>query len=201
MEEVMSTHWPWKNGLHRIVVGAPLALGVVLGGCGAKESPSAIDCYAELPEDVKDRPSKRYRATPTRPGPVVAGSSVTEQLQASYQRDSGNTEGLFEDILEDWVGIAYDPAHADPTSPAADWDPDFVFDVAFSDRLPTDFTDSVDHFESDKGSMVWATVDRAGIDLELSDLAFVITDSGCDRLVPSANEDFVVELAVPEPSQ
>jgi len=180
---------------------APWALPVLclaLTACGGKGTPSAIDCYAELPTDVKDRPSKRYRATPTRPGPVVSGSSVTEQLQASYVRSPGDTDGLFDDILEDWVGIAYDPAHADPTTPATDWNPDYVFDVEFSDRLPAAFTDSADHFEPDKGAMVWATVDRAGIDLELSGLALVIADSGCDRLVPSANEEFIVDLAVPD---
>ena len=197
----MSTHGTRTNGLASIAGGGVLALGVVLGGCGGKATPSAIDCYAELPKNVKDRPSKRYRGTPTRPGPVVAGSSVTEQLQASYKRNPGDTEGLFEDIMEDWVGIAYDPAHADPTTPEADWDPDFVFDVDFSNSLPSDFADAAEHFESDKGEMVWATVDRAGIDLQLSGLALVITDSGCDRLVPSANEDFVVDLAVPDASE
>ena len=176
-----------------------LCLG--LGACGGKGTPSAIDCYAELPTNVKDRPSKRYRATPTRPGSVVSGSSVTEQLQTSYVRNAGETEGLFDDIVEDWVGIAYDPARADPTTPATDWNPDYVFDVGFSDQLPADFEDSADHFEPDKGAMVWATVDRAGIDLELDGLALVIADSGCDRLVPSANDEFVVDLAVPDPSE
>lgn len=174
---------------------------VGLGACGGKGVPSAIDCYAELPTDVKDRPSKHYRATPTRPGSVVSGSSVTEQLQASYARNAGETDGLFDDIAEDWVGIAYDPAHADPTTPAADWNPDFVFDVEFSDRLPSDFADSADHFEPDKGAMVWATVDRAGIDLDLAGLALVIADSRCDRLVPSANDEFIVELELPDSSE
>lgn len=169
----------------------------VLVGCGGKEAPSALDCYAELPTDVGSRLSKHYRATPTRPGPLVEGTAVTEQLRASYQRDPGETEGLFEDIQTDWVGIAYDPAHADPTAPGVDWDPDYVFEVEFSDRVPSEFSGGAEHFESDTGSMVWAVVDRAAIDLELSTLEMVIAEADCDRLVPSANEEVVIALEAP----
>jgi hypothetical protein len=177
-----------------IAVSACLA---VASGCGGKGLLSAIDCYAELPEDVNDRPSKDFRATPTRPGPLVEGTAVTEQLQVSNVRHPEDTDTLFEDLSESWVGIAYDPAHADPTVPEQDWDPDYVFDVAFSDRVPGGFTGAAEHFEVDKGSMVWATVDRVGIDIELSSLELVIADSGCDRLVPSANGQFVTLLEVP----
>ncbi len=179
---------------HKCVVVGLLVFAV---GCGSKGNPSALDCYAELPEDIDNRPSKTYRATPTRPGPVVAGTQVAEQVQASFVRDPGETEGLFEAIDADWTGIAYDPAHADPTSPGEDWDPDFVFDVVFSDRIPAGFESEVEHFDADSGSMVWATVDRGGVDLELTSLSMVIADAGCDRLVPAANEAFVIELLVP----
>ena len=74
---------------------------------------------------------------------------VTEQLQASYSRDPGDTEGLFEDIQEDWVGIAYDPAKADPTTPGADWNPDYVFDVELSEGLPSAFSSASDAPPSD----------------------------------------------------
>lgn len=177
---------------------ASLVLSTGLAACGGKGTPSAIDCYAELPTDIKDRPSKDYRATPTRPGPLVGGTAVTEQLQVANVRRPGDTEELFEDLSEDWVGIAYDPAHADPTTPGADWNPDYVFDVEFSDRVPSGFSDAGDHFEPDGGSMVWATVDRVGISLELSALEMVIADSRCDRLVPSANGEFIVDLEVPD---
>ena len=173
-------------------------LGPVLGtGCGGKGLLSAIDCYAELPDDVKDRPSKHYRATPTRPGPLVEGSSVTEQLQVANVRRPGDTEDLYSDLSESWVGIAYDPAHASPSVPERDWDPDYVFEVSFSDRVPGGFTGAVDHFEADNGTMVWATVDPGSEELALSDLELVIADSGCDRLVPSANGEFITKLDVP----
>jgi len=182
--------------------GPVLLFGALLiSGCGGGGLPSAIDCYAELPEDIKDRPSKAWRATPTRPGPLVEGTAVTEQLQVSSVRRPGENETLFEDISEDWVGIAYDPAQADPTSPSKDWDPDFVFDVDFSDRLPSDFSDTDEHFEPNGGAMIWAWVDRLGIDLNLSGLSMVIADSRCDRLVPSANGAFVIDLEVPDAAE
>lgn len=182
-------------------IGVRAVVFLLLVGCGGKGLPSAIDCYAELPEDVKDRDSKHWRATPTRPGPLVEGTAVTEQLQVSNVRRPGDTDTLFEDISEDWVGIAYDPSQADPTSPTQDWNPDFVFDVAFSERVPAGFSDAGDHFEPDKGSMVWAVVDRVDVDLDLSGLSMVIADSGCDRLVPSANGEFIVDLDVPDASE
>jgi hypothetical protein len=167
-------------------------------GCGGSGLPSAIDCYAELPEDIKDRPSKDWRATPTRPGPVIDSTAVTEQLQVANVRRPGETETLFADVSEDWVGIAYDPSKADPTSPSKDWNPDYVFDVSFSDGKPTGFSDYGDHFEPDNGTMVWALVDRIGVDIDLTELSMVIADSRCDRLVPSANGEFIVALDVPE---
>jgi len=178
-----------------------LVAAMCLPACGGKGLHTAIDCYAELPEDIKDSPSKDWRATPTRPGPLVEGTAVTEQLQVSNARRPGDTETLFEDISEEWVGIAYDPAHADPTSPSQDWDPDYVFDVEFSDRQPAGFSNASDHFEPDRGAMVWALVDRIGIDLELTDLQMVIADHDCRRLVPSANGEFVVDLEVPDSSE
>ncbi|HCH66697.1 MAG TPA: hypothetical protein DFR83_28095, partial [Deltaproteobacteria bacterium] len=159
------------------------AIGLMVGtGCGNRGVMSAIDCYAELPDNVKDRPSKRYRATPTRPGPLVESTSVTEQLQVANVRRPDDTETLYEDLSESWVGIAYDPAHANPSNPEQDWNTDYVFEVSFSDRVPGGFSSASEHFEEDSPAMVWATVDQGNMELSLSALEMVIADSGCDRL-------------------
>ena len=173
-------------------------LGIAaMTGCGNRGLMSAIDCYAELPDNVQDRPSKHFRATPTRPGPLVEGLSVTEQLQVANVRRPDDTETLYDDLSESWVGIAYDPAHANPSNPEQDWNTDYVFEVSFSDRVPGGFTEAADHFESDGPTMIWATVDQGNVDISLSALEMVIADSGCDRLVPSANGEFVIQLETP----
>ena len=183
----------WPNPA--VLLGIVGVLG--LSGCGSKGLLSAIDCYAELPANVKERPSKDYRATPTRPGPLVEGASVTEQLQVANVRRPGETETLFEDLSESWVGIAYDPAHANPTNPEKDWDPDYVFEVSFSEQVPGGFASATEHFDENKDTMVWATVDQGSLDLNLSGMEMVIAEDRCGRLVPSANGEFVIELDVP----
>ena len=106
-----------------------------------------------------------FRATPTRPGPLVEGLSVTEQLQVANVRrpDTG-------DALRRSVRVLYidDPAHANPSNPEQDWNTDYVFEVSFSDRVPGGFTEAADHFESDGPTMIWAAVDQGNVDISLS---------------------------------
>ncbi len=176
-----------------------MLLALVCGqavACGSKELPTAVDCYAELPDNVADRPSNDYRATPTRPGAVAEDAVTVEQFQSSYARRPENTDGLKDDVLEDFVGIAYVPGKADPTRPSDDWDPDYVFDVSFESRLPSGFDAYGDHFDAEGARTVYAVVDRSGIDLDLDSLEMVIADHDCDRLIPSANDDMVTSLVV-----
>ncbi len=184
----------------KVVVGERSAaaglLLVLLAGCGSKELPTAVDCYAELPDNVSDRTSNDYRATPTRSGPVAEGMVSVEQFRASDARRPENSDGLKDDVLEEFVGIAYVPGHADPTRPTDDWDPDYVFDVRFSARLPAGFDAYGDHFESEDARTVYATVDREGIDTPVDTLEMVIAEQDCDRLVPAANDELVTVLAV-----
>lgn len=169
-------------------------LGVALAaGCGAKGDLTALDCYAELPDDVSDKLSRQYIATPTRPGPVIEGEAVVEQLQVGLV-GGGDTDELFSDVDEDWVGIAYDPAQANPSNPEAEWNPDHVFDVVFTDRLPAAFSAWADHFEPDDGRLIYAEVGWAGLGITPTELRLVIADDGCSRLVPAANGELEIDL-------
>lgn len=176
--------------------GAVVLGGALLGACGGKELPTAVDCYAELPDNVSDKLSRSYRATPTRSGPVAVGMASVEQFRASDARRPEETDDLKDDVLEEFVGIAYDPGHADPTRPGDDWDPDYVFDVEFRSRLPDGFEAYGDHFEADDARTVYAHVDREGIPTPVSSLEMVIAERDCDRLVPAANDELVTSLEV-----
>lgn len=187
---------PKRSGARALRWGAVVLGGALLGACGGKELPTAVDCYAELPDNVSDKLSRSYRATPTRSGPVAVGMASVEQFRASDARRPEETDDLKDEVLEEFVGIAYDPGHADPTRPGDDWDPDYVFDVEFRSRLPDGFEAYGDHFEADDARTVYAHVDREGISTPVSSLEMVIAERDCDRLVPAANDELVTSLEV-----
>ena len=166
-------------------------LPMTLTACGEEASLPAQVCYAQLPDRAAKKPSKDWLATPTRPGPYTNGTVVIEQFELADAKSLERTEGLLEEALATWSGIAYDPAKADPAAPDDEWDLDAVYEVELSASLPPEA--DPDHFEPDGPRMLYATVDLSlvGADTELS---MVLAEQGCERLIPAANGEFDASL-------
>lgn len=166
-------------------------LPLTLLGCGAEGSLPAQVCYAQLPDRAAKKPSKDWIATPTRPGPYTDGVVVIEQFELADAKNLERTEGVLEEALASWSGIAYDPAKADPAAPDDEWDLDAVYEVTLSSSLPPEA--DPEHFEPDGPRMMYATVELSLLG-EGSDLSMVLAEQGCERLIPAANGVFGASL-------
>lgn len=154
---------------------------------------TAIDCYSMLPEELKR--DGKFLATPTHTGPVETDSGALEQFQIAFKNDIDQVNGLQDEVLKSWVGIAYDSSEADPTNPAENWNPDYVFNVAFSATIPEAFTEYglEAHFDEITAKTMFAYADTEVTPASYDEVKLVITNQ-CDNFVASANGDVVFPL-------
>lgn len=176
--------------MNRLLISLPLTVSFVACGGGEGSLPAQV-CYAQLPDNAERKPSKDWIATPTRPGPYTDGAVVIEQFEIADAKHLEAVEGLLEDALASWSGIAYNPSRADPAAPDEEWDLDAVYDVTLSASLPAEVP--ADHFEPDDGRMIYAIVDLGVVD-QGAGLSMVLAEQGCERLIPAANGAFDAAL-------
>ena len=176
--------------MNRLLTILPLSLAFAACGGGEGSLPAQV-CYAQLPDKAERKPSKDWIATPTRPGPYTDGFIVVEQFEIADAKNLEQVEGLLEEALTRWSGIAYNPNRANPAAPDEEWDLDSVYDVYFTASLPEGVP--AEHFEPDDDRMIYAVVDLGVVDLS-SGLSMVLAEQGCERLIPAANGEFAADL-------
>lgn len=154
---------------------------------------TAVDCYSMLPKEVEG--DGEFLATPSYADSVETDSGVLKQFQIAFRYDLNKVDGLQNDALKDWVGIAYDSSEADPTHPNREWDSGAVFNVAFSDTIPEAYAEYEleSRFDEISSRTIFAYADTEVTPSSYDSLKMVITNE-CNYLVMSANGDVAFPL-------